>query len=114
MQEQMNKAMSSLSETVGQDVPTLNEVRDKIEARYSRAKGMAELNEQSVESRMLEVEQASMNHEAQARLAQIRAQLGLESGAAPADAIPQGGTTTTPASGTATPAGGTEAPATGA
>jgi phage shock protein A len=77
MQEQMNTAMTSLSETVGQDVPTLNEVRDKIEARYSRAKGMAELTEASVESRMLEVEQASMNVEAQARLSQIRAQLGL-------------------------------------
>ena len=77
MQEQMNTAMSSLSETVGQDVPTLNEVRDKIEARYSKAKGMAELTEASVESRMLEVEQASMNVEAQARLSQIRAQLGL-------------------------------------
>jgi phage shock protein A len=77
MQEQMNTAMASLSETVGQDVPTLNEVRDKIEARYARAKGMAELTESSVESRMLEVEQASMNVEAQARLSQIRAQLGI-------------------------------------
>jgi phage shock protein A len=114
MQEQMNKAMSSLSEAVGQDVPTLNEVRDKIEARYARAKGMAELNEQSVESRMLEVEQASMNHEAQARLAQIRAQLGLESGATPADAALPQGSTEAPATGTATPAGGSEAPATGA
>jgi phage shock protein A len=89
MQEQMNKAMSSLSEAVGQDVPTLNEVRDKIEARYAKAKGMAELTESSVESRMLEVEQASMNVEAQARLAQIRSQLGL--GTAPAD-TPQVGT----------------------
>jgi phage shock protein A len=84
MQEQMNTAMSSLSETVGQDVPTLNEVRDKIEARYAKAKGMAELTESSVESRMLEVEQASMNVEAQARLSQIRAQLGI--GAAPTEA----------------------------
>jgi phage shock protein A len=73
----MNTAMSSLSEAVGQDVPTLTEVRDKIESRYSKAKGMAELTEQSVESRMLEVEQASMNVEAQARLSQIRSQLGL-------------------------------------
>jgi phage shock protein A len=80
MQEQMNTAMSSLSETVGQDVPTLAEVRDKIEARYAKAKGMAELTETTVESRMLEVEQASMNAEAQARLSQIRSQLGLESG----------------------------------
>jgi phage shock protein A len=80
MQEQMNTAMASLSETVGQDVPTLNEVRDKIESRYARAKGMSELTESSVESRMLEVEQASMNSEAQARLAQIRAELGLKAG----------------------------------
>jgi phage shock protein A len=80
MQERMNTAMASLTETVGQDVPTLAEVRDKIEARYAKAKGMAELNEATVESRMLEVEQASMNVEAQARLSQIRDQLGLTSG----------------------------------
>jgi phage shock protein A len=82
MQEHMNRAMNSLSETVGEDVPTLNEVRDKIEARYAKAKGMAELTETSVESRMLEVEQASMNAEAQARLGQIKAQLGLTAGTA--------------------------------
>ncbi len=96
MQEQMNTAMSSLSETVGQDVPTLNEVRDKIEARYARAKGMAELTESSVESRMLEVEQASMNVEAQARLSQIRAQLGIgpatEDAPAPGEVASSSGT----------------------
>jgi phage shock protein A len=80
MQEQMNKAMSSLSETVGEDVPTLNEVRDKIEARYARAKGMSELTEVGVENRMLEIEQAARNSEAQGRLAEIRAQLGLTAG----------------------------------
>ncbi len=77
MQEQMNTAMSSLSETVGDDVPTLDEVREKIEARYAKAKGMSELTDASVESRMLEIEQASMNREAQTRLAEIRSQLGL-------------------------------------
>ena len=77
MSEQMNKAMASLSETVGEDVPTLDEVRDKIEARYAKAKGMSELTETSVESRMLEIESAARNSEAQGRLAEIRAQLGL-------------------------------------
>jgi phage shock protein A len=77
MQEEMNKAMATLSETVGQDVPTFAEVQEKIEARYAKAKGMAELTGESVEARMLEVEQASINTEAQARLAQIRAELGL-------------------------------------
>ena len=72
MQEQMNKAMASLSATVGEDVPTFDEVRDKIEARYAKAKGMSELTETSVESRMLEIEQAAANSEAQTRLDEMR------------------------------------------
>jgi phage shock protein A len=82
MQEQMNKAMASLSETVGQDVPTFDEVRDKIEQRYAKALGASELQGETVESRMLEVEQAAMDSEATARLEQIKSQLGI--GAAPA------------------------------
>ena len=82
MQEQMNKAMASLSVTVGQDVPTMNEVRDKIEARYAKALGTTELTGQSVEARMLEVEQSQANNEAQARLSEIRSQLGLSEGTA--------------------------------
>jgi phage shock protein A len=77
MQEQMNSAMRSISSTVGEDVPTLDQVRDKIEARYAKARGMAELTESTVESRMLEIEQATQNTEAQARLGELRAQLGL-------------------------------------
>ena len=88
MSEQMNKAMASLSETVGEDVPTLDEVRDKIEARYAKAKGMSELTETSVESRMLEIEAAARNSEAQGRLAEIRAQLGLQPGAGTPQAAP--------------------------
>jgi phage shock protein A len=77
MQEQMNRAMATLSEAVGQDVPTLEEVRDKIEQRYAKALGAAEVQGQTVESRMLEVEQAAVDHEGQLRLAAIKAQLGL-------------------------------------
>ncbi|MGH9279530.1 MAG: PspA/IM30 family protein, partial [Acidimicrobiales bacterium] len=77
MQEQVNKAMASLSEQVGQDVPTFDEVQQKIEARYAKALGHAELAGQSVENRMLEVEQAQMSVEAQARLDTIREQLGI-------------------------------------
>lgn len=95
MQEQVNRAMSSLSESVGQDVPTFDEVRDKIEARYAKAKGAAELEGSSVETRMLEVEQAAANAEAQARLSQIRAQLGLapatDGGTTPAEPEPTPG-----------------------
>jgi phage shock protein A len=77
MQEQMNRAMATLSETVGQDVPTLEEVRDKIELRYARALGASEIQGQTVESRMLEVEQAAIDQEGQRRLDAIKAQLGL-------------------------------------
>ena len=84
MQEQVNKAMSTLSETVGEDVPTFDEVRDKIEARYAKAKGLSELTETSVESRMLEIEQAAANSEAMGRLEEMRAQLGLAAAPEPA------------------------------
>src|SRR3954466_385595 len=77
MQEQMNVAMQSLSQTVGQDTPTLDEVRDKIETRYAKALGAAELQGQTVESSMLEIEQAAVNVEAQSRLSELRSQLGL-------------------------------------
>ncbi len=89
MQEQMNAAMATLSESVGQDVPTFDEIRDKIEARYAKAKGMSELADDSVQSRVLEIEQAQISSQAQARLAQIRGEMGLgvpgdEPGPAPA------------------------------
>jgi phage shock protein A len=78
MQEQLNKTMTSLSETIGDDVPSVDEVRAKIESRYAKAMGQAELQGSTVESRMLEVEQAAQDTEAAARLSQIRASLGLD------------------------------------
>jgi len=80
MQEEMNSAMAQLTETVGADVPTLSEVQEKIQARYAKAKAHAELSETSVESRVLEVEQATANVEAQSRLSELRAELGLGGG----------------------------------
>jgi phage shock protein A len=77
MQEQMNRAMSELSLEVGQDVPTFDQIRSKIEARTAKAQGLAELTSSTVENHMLEVEQAQINAEAQARLTVLRTQLGL-------------------------------------
>ena len=91
MQEEMNEAMAQLNETVGDDVPTLKEVEEKIQARYAKARATAELGEASVESRMLEIEQATANVEAQSRLSQLRAELGLA--AAPATPQVEGGST---------------------
>ena len=86
MQEEMNSAMAQLNEHIGADVPSFEEVREKIEARYTRAKARSELSEASVESRVLEVEQATANVEAQSRLSQLRSELGLDSGQAAAPA----------------------------
>jgi phage shock protein A len=100
MQEQMNTAMAQLTASVGDDVPTFEQVRDKIEARLAKAQGMSELTQSPVNGRMLEVEQAQMNAEAQARLSQLRSELGLTSPTAP---VPAPGE----------PAAGTEGPAVG-
>lgn len=77
MAEQMNAAMAQLSATVGTDVPTFNEIRDKIETRHAKAKGMTELQGQSVDGRMLEIENAAQGSQTQARMAKLKADLGL-------------------------------------
>ncbi len=76
MQEQVTKSLNSMSElSAPGTVPTLDEVRDKIEARYAKALGGAELASSSVEGRMLEVEKSTMDMAGQARLDQIRASM---------------------------------------
>jgi phage shock protein A len=85
MQERMNEALKSVSElSVPGDVPTLNEVRDKIEQRYARAMGRAELESTNVETRMLEVEKAAIDARGAERLDEIRQSLAIEEGGAPA------------------------------
>ena len=87
MQEELNSAMGQLNETVGDDVPTLNEVQQKIEARYAKAKATSELNESSVQTSILEIEQATSNVEAQSRLSELRAELGLDAAPSAAGAL---------------------------
>jgi phage shock protein A len=57
------------------NVPSLDEVRDKIERRYAQALGRAELAGNSVEGRMLEVEKSTLDAAGQQRLDQIRASM---------------------------------------
>jgi phage shock protein A len=96
MQEEMNSAMAQLNESVGADVPSLAEVQEKITARYAKAKATAELTETSVESRVLEVEQATANIEAQSRLSELRAELGLDSGTPAPQPVEQAASETPP------------------
>src|SRR6478609_1920627 len=87
MQEELNAAMGQLNATVGDDVPTLDEVQQKIEARYAKAKASSELSSASVQGSILEIEQATSNIEAQSRLSQLRAELGLDGGSSSAAAL---------------------------
>ena len=77
MQEQMNAAMRQLTTTVGGDVPTLDEVRDKIDRRLAAAQAMTEISGASVDTQMLEVEQAQLEAETEGRLDDIRKQMGI-------------------------------------
>lgn len=99
MQEAMNTAMAQLSETVGEDVPSVEEVRTKIERRLARAQAASELSGTAVDTKMLEVEQAQMSAEAQARLSELRSELGLASPPAAPAAREQAATETPEGSG---------------
>jgi len=77
MQEEMNKAMSQLNQAFGEDVPTFDEVRIKIERRLSRAQAASELGEATVDAKMIAVEQAQLTAQAQDRLSELRSELGL-------------------------------------
>src|SRR5665647_939681 len=92
MQEQVTKSLQSMSEiSAPGNVPSLDEVREKIEARYAKALGGAELAQGSVEGRMLEVEKATLDTAGHARLDQIRASMA---GQLPAGAPDGEGTST--------------------
>ncbi|AUS80227.1 PspA/IM30 family protein [Actinoalloteichus sp. AHMU CJ021] len=77
MQEQVSSSLQQMSELAApKNTPSLDEVRDKIEKRYSTAMGQTELAKNSVQGRMMEVEQASVNMAGVSRLEQIRASMG--------------------------------------
>ena len=81
MQEQVSHSLQSMSElSAGGNTPNLDQVRDKIERRYANALGSAELAQNSVQGRMLEVEQASTQMAGHSRLEQIRASMKTEGG----------------------------------
>jgi hypothetical protein len=76
MQEQVSKSLNQMSELAAPtNTPSLDEIRDKIEKRYATALGSADLAKNSVQGRMLEVQQSTVNMAGANRLEQIRASL---------------------------------------
>jgi phage shock protein A len=77
MQERVSASLQQVSEMAAPgNVPTLGEVREKIERRYATALGQAELANTSVQGRMLEVQKSTVDFAGAARLEQIRASIG--------------------------------------
>ncbi|MFC6092468.1 PspA/IM30 family protein [Saccharothrix lopnurensis] len=76
MQEQVSHSLRQMTELAAPgNTPSLEEVRDKIEKRYTTALGSAELAQNSVQGRMLEVQQSTTQMAGSARLDQLRASL---------------------------------------
>ena len=78
MQEQMNAAMNQLTASVGSDSPTLQEVSDKIDRRLAAAQAMTEISGANVDMQMLQVEEAQRQAETDARLGELRSQMGIQ------------------------------------
>jgi phage shock protein A len=77
MQERVSDSLRSMDTTLQPqgNTPSLDAVREKIERRYANALGAAELAQNSVQGRMMEVQQASVQMAGHNRLEQIRASM---------------------------------------
>ena len=79
MQERLNAALGSMGELApAGDVPTLDQVRDKLDQRYARAMGMAEIVSTSIDNRLLEAETSAIEQQGLRRLEQIRQSVKLD------------------------------------
>ncbi|MDQ3154093.1 MAG: PspA/IM30 family protein [Actinomycetota bacterium] len=96
MQEQVSASLRSMTDLAAPgSTPSLDEVRDKIERRYANAIGSSELAQDSVQGRMLEVQQSTVQMAGHSRLEQIRASMsggpvaGEIGGSQPGQAAPE-------------------------
>ncbi len=98
MQETIARSLESMSSLAAPgNVPSLDEVREKIERRYATATGRAELAGNSVEGRMLEVQKSTLDMAGQNRLEQIRASMAEQLTASPERPAVTGGEAASPA-----------------
>ena len=79
MQESVNKAINSMSETMDDEVPSLARVEEKIEKRKSEAMAHAELREATPEGSEMELREAVSLAKADEKLDELKAELGLTS-----------------------------------
>jgi phage shock protein A len=79
MQEKVNEAMDALSATVDTDAVSLERVEEKIETRKAEAMAKAELREATPEGAEAELREAVSLSQADAKLEELKAELGIES-----------------------------------
>jgi len=77
MQESVNKAVESISATMGDDAVSLEKVEQKIEQRKANAMAKAELSESTPEGAELELREAVSVAQADAKLDELRKELGI-------------------------------------
>lgn len=77
MQEAVNEAVQSMSVSVSDEGPSLDAVEDKIEQRKAEATARAELHEATPEGAEAELRKAVNMAEADSKLQELRAELGL-------------------------------------
>ncbi|MEA3502349.1 MAG: PspA/IM30 family protein [Actinomycetota bacterium] len=80
MQESVNEAVQSMSTTLDDQLPTLESVEDKIEKRKAQAMAKAEIFDATPEGGELELRQAMNEAQADAKLEELKAELGLTTG----------------------------------
>jgi phage shock protein A len=77
MQESVNKAVDTMSNTMDYDAPSLEKVEEKIEARKAQAMAKAELHEATPAGAEAELKEAINMVQADAKLEELKAELGL-------------------------------------
>ncbi|MEX1125333.1 MAG: PspA/IM30 family protein [Acidimicrobiia bacterium] len=78
MQESVNAAVEAMSSGVTDEMPSLDQVERKIEQRKAEAMAKAELREATPEGAEAELRKAINTTEADAKLDELRAELGLQ------------------------------------
>lgn len=78
MQESVNAAVEALSSGVTDEMPSLDQVEQKIEQRKAEAMAKAELREATPEGAEAELRRAINTTEAEVKLDELRAELGLQ------------------------------------
>jgi phage shock protein A len=80
MQETVNAAVQSMSTTLDDELPTLESVEEKIEKRKAQAMAKAEIFEATPDGGEAELRQAMNEAQADAKLEELKAELGLTTG----------------------------------